>query len=290
MSPSKYIGVVLVLALTAWPVVADEPSWQQPAAPEAAQEDEVKETAAVYQGDEAERFLARARVTRIQSVGQGVTAPRRVTLVHDGVTRTAVYKTLHEERPGITQLNSGQVEVNFVDTWRTEIAAYRVDRMIGLGLVPATVERSVRGVPGSLQWWVQVEMPEAQRVRNKILPPDTEMWNRQQLNMELFDNLIYNTDRHLNNILVTKDFELRLIDHSRTFRTFTELKPDHKMTRFSRSLLAAIEALDQQELRKQIGRYVSRSQIDTMLRRRDAILALARQLVAERGEAAVLFP
>ena len=35
---------------------------------------------------------------------------------------------------------------------------------------------------------------------------------------------LYNTDRHLNNILITKDFQIRLIDHSRSFRPFDTLK------------------------------------------------------------------
>lgn len=249
-----------------------------------------EETADVFQGEEAERFLSRARITRVQSIPQGVTAPRRVTLELDGVTRSAAFKTIHEERRGLTQLTTGQVEVNFVDTWRTEIAAYVVDRIIGLGLVPATVERSVRGEPGSMQWWVVSEMAEVERRRNNIRPPDTEAWNRQQLKMELFDNLIFNTDRHMNNILVTKAFDLRLIDHSRSFRDFRDLRPNHTLTRFSRSLLEGLARLEREDLRRRIGRYVSVSQIDTMLRRRDRILELAARLVAERGEAAVLYP
>ena len=277
-------SVVLVLGLFAWTAPAAQDAGPQAltvAAPE---------TAEIYQGEAAERFLARARITRVQGISRGVTAPRRMTLELDGVTRMAVFKTIHEEISGITRLNSGQLEVNFVDTWRTEVAAYIVDRMIGLGLVPATVQREYRNMPGSLQWWVESEMPEAQRVRNNIEPPDAEAWRRHQLTMELFDNLIFNTDRHLNNILVTKAFELRLIDHSRAFRNSPTLRPRHTLTRFSRSLLAGIEKLERQELRQRIGRYVSATRIDAMLRRRDAILALAAKLVAERGEALVLYP
>lgn len=286
MSAIGRVGVVLVMT----GVVAGAALAAQDVAAPVAVAPGVKETAEIFQGEAAEQFLARARITKIQSIPQGVTAPRQVTLELDGVRRLAAFKTIQEERPGITQLNSGQVEFNFVDTWRTEIAAYVVDRIIGLGLVPATVEREFRGEPGSMQWWVEVEMPEARRVRERIRPPDTEAWNRQQLKMELFDNLIYNTDRHLNNILVTKDFELRLIDHSRAFRGFTDLKPDHTLTRFSRSLLDGLAKLERQDLRKRVGRYLSRSQIDSMLRRRDAIVGLAATLVAQRGEDAVLYP
>jgi hypothetical protein len=276
MSAIRRLGGVFVLGLLVWTGTSAQEA--------------VRETAEVYQGEAAEQFLTKARIVRMQAVPTGVTAPRRATLELDGVTRSAAFKTVHEERPGLTQLNTGQVEVNFVDTWRTEIAAYVVDRIIGLGLVPATVERSYQRTSGSLQWWVESEMSEAQRIRDKINPPDTEAWNRQQFKMQLFDNLIYNTDRHLNNLLVTKDFEIRLIDHSRSFRGFNVLKPDHTLTRFSRSLLAGLEKLEADDLNKRLRRYLSPSQITSMLRRRDAILELAKRLVEERGEAAVLYP
>jgi hypothetical protein len=276
MSAIRRLGGVFVLGLLVWTGTSAQEA--------------VRETAEVYQGEAAEQFLTKARIVRMQAVPTGVTAPRRATLELDGVTRSAAFKTVHEERPGLTQLNTGQVEVNFVDTWRTEIAAYVVDRIIGLGLVPATVERSYQRTSGSLQWWVESEMSEAQRIRDKINPPDTEAWNRQQFKMQLFDNLIYNTDRHLNNLLVTKDFEIRLIDHSLSFRGFNVLKPDHTLTRFSRSLLAGLEKLEADDLNKRLRRYLSPSQITSMLRRRDAILELAKRLVEERGEAAVLYP
>lgn len=280
MESTRRVGIGLVLALMVWTAAAAQEVAQEP----------VKETSADFQGEAAEQFLQRARIVRMQSIPIGVTAPRRATLELDGFTHDAAFKSIHEERPGLTQLNSGQVEVNFVDTWRTEIAAYVVDRIIGLGLVPATVQRRYRGADGSMQWWVQVEMSEAERIKRGLRPPDMEMWLRQQFNMELFDNLIYNTDRHLNNIQVTKDFEIRLIDHSRSFRLSPTLKPDHKITRFSRTLLTGLEKLEKEDLRKRLGRYLDGRQIDAMLKRRDALLELAEKLVAERGEELVLYP
>lgn len=285
--PGRFVFVLVLGATAAWTAVGAQDAPQTPPVAVAAA---APETAATYQGEAAEHFLTRARISQVRTMAEGVTAPQRATLVLDGVTRTAVLKSIDQERAGIMQLDTGQVELNFVDSWRTEVAAYRVDRMIGLGLVPATVERNYRGKSASLQWWLQVEMAEAERARRKIAPPDSEAWNRQTAKMELFDNLIYNTDRHQNNILVTREFEIRLIDHSRSFRQFTYLKPDNRLARFSRSLLAGIATLDREQMRQQIGRYVSRGQIDSLLRRRDAIVALAAKLVAERGEAAVLYP
>lgn len=243
-----------------------------------------QETAADMQGPEAEAFLREARITRIQGISTGVTAPRRATLVRGDVTRSAAFKTIDVERPGVATLSNGVVEVDFQDSWRTEVAAYEIDRMIGLEMVPATIQKSHRGETGSLQWWVESEWSEAARRKANAQPPNVTAWNRQNWNMALFDNLIYNADRHLNNILVTKTFELRLIDHSRAFRTLQGLKDASAMGGFSRKLLAGIETLTRENLRARVGKYLSANQISSMLNRRDQILALAKKTVAEKGE------
>jgi hypothetical protein len=246
-------------------------------------------TAEVFQGEAVERFLVRARLTALRGISQGVTAPQRATLELDGVTHFAVFKTIDESRPGFTQLDRGG-EVSFQDSWRTEIPAYEVDKIIGLGMVPATVERELNGRRGSLQFWVQSMMPEGERMKKKMNAPDVEAWNRSMFKVRLFDNLIYNTDRNSNNILITKDFEIRLIDHSRSFRPFDTLKQPGDLTRFSRSLLEGIKRLEEKNLDARVGRLLTQDQIRGLLRRRDAILALAQRTVEQKGEAAVLYP
>jgi len=277
----------LLVALGAWTTLAA----QQVATPASAPAQGTPlETAAQYQGPAAEEFLKKAKITKVRAIGTGVTLPEKATLMLDGVEGSAAFKTIDEKRQGITQLSAGATEVNFQDTWQTEIPAYTVDLIIGLGMVPATIERRINNRIGSLQWWVVSMMPEAERAKQKLEPPDREAWDREVLKMRLFDQLIYNVDRHANNILITQDFHLRLIDHSRSFRPQKALRNPEQLTRFSKSLLEGLERLEYADLRKRTGRYLTDSQIKTMLERRDAILALARKLVAERGEAAVIYP
>jgi hypothetical protein len=101
--------------------------------------------------------------------------------------------------------------------------------------------------------------------------------------------LIYNTDRHMNNLLITDDWKIRLIDHSRTFRPFDQLKDPKQLTRFSRSLLEKMEALNEQLLKEHLGNYLTPYQIQGLLERRDAMVALSKRLVAEKGAGAVLY-
>jgi hypothetical protein len=249
-----------------------------------------QETAAVFQGEPAEQLLAKGRIQRVGAIAQGVTGPQRATLQFEGATHDAVYKNIEFMRPGVTQLDDGTVIFNMEDNWRFEVAAYQIDRMVGLGMVPATVEREYRGRPGSLQWWVESEMSEAERRRRNAQAPDAEDWSRQQIKMQMFDNLLYNWDRHMNNILITKDFQLRLIDHSRAFLSYDDLRRNHQLTRFSRSLLDGFEKLALPDLKKRVGRHIEEGKLNALLKRRDKIVALAKSLVAEKGEAAVLFP
>lgn len=246
--------------------------------------------ASVFQGEDLETFLKEARVVSRRELGTGITRPEEARLERDGRQGRAVFKTVDIRKQGATTLDDGTVEVDFRDTWETEVAAYRLDRMLGLGLVPATVERRLGADVGSLQWWVESEWSEGERMAQNIQAPDPEAWNRLMFKVRLFDQLILNTDRHPGNILVTKDFQVRLIDHSRSFRPRTDLPAPDQLTRFSRSLLDAIATLDRNGLRDQIGRYVSNGEIDRLLERRDKILALARQRVEELGEAAVIYP
>ena len=240
---------------------------------------------------ETERFLIDAPIVRLGKTLGGVTYSRQAILELDGVTRFGVWKTIDEKKSGLTEFAGGRGgEVNFQDSWRTEIPAYELDKLLGLNMVPATVARTHNGVQGSLQAWVDLGMSEAERLKKKISAPDLEVWNRQMYNVRVFDNLIYNTDRHANNIWVTKDWTIVLIDHSRSFRPFRELRAENDLRRFSRSLLAALEKLDRATLAAKMSQYLDRYQIDALLTRRDLIVARAQRLVKERGEAAVLFP
>ncbi len=283
------LGFGIVAMLAAWPALRKELVIGQSAKPAIAAAATPQETWEQFQGPAAEQFLLKARLRSIKNLGTGVTLPQRAELELNGVQHSAVFKIIDDRKGGVTQLQRSS-EINFQDSWQLEVAGYHVDRIIGLRMVPATVERTLNGKTGSLQWWVQSAMSEGERRKQEVTPPDLEAWNRTYQKMELFDQLIFNVDRHLGNVLVTVDFDLRLIDHSRSFRAWNELRNPERVTRFSRSVLDGLRKLEYADLRKRVGRYLVDEQIRGLLARRDAILALAAAQVAARGEAAVLYP
>jgi hypothetical protein len=242
-----------------------------------------------WQSPETEQFLVEAPIRLGKTLG-GVTRSRQAILELNGTTRFAVWKTIDEKRAGVTSLGRGGSEIGFQDSWRTEIPAYELDKLLGLKMVPASVARTYQGKQGALTAWVDLGMPEAERLKQQLTPPDPEGWSRKMANVRLFDNLIYNIDRHANNLYITKTWDIILIDHSRSFRPHNTLLTEGELRRFSRSLLAALEKLDRATLNAKMSKYIDGNQIQAVLARRDKILALARQLVQQRGEAAILFP
>ncbi|MGH9329786.1 MAG: hypothetical protein ACRD09_05030 [Vicinamibacterales bacterium] len=235
------------------------------------------------QGPELEAFLRRAEISEMRAIPIGVTKPRRVTLTFDGVRRDAAWRVIDDSRTGATNLG-GKREMDFEDTWRTDCAAYELDKLLGLGMIPATVERVISGERGSLTLWVENALTEKERRERNILPPDPEAWSRQVFKMRMFDNLIHNIDRNLGNSLITDDWQLRLIDHSRSFRKATSLREPDQLARFSRSMLDAMARLERRTLREHLGRYITVFQIDALLERRDRLLALATKVATERGD------
>ena len=145
---------------------------------------------------EAEHALRTGTILKVKDLGSGSTHPMKVYLQRDNVEFKAVFKTINQHYYGITRMQKNS-EVDFKDSWMYEIAAYELDKLLGLNMVPPTVERIYKGQKGSLQLWVENAMTEKQRKEMHLQPPDVDRWNHQILQLRLFDNLIYNIDRNI---------------------------------------------------------------------------------------------
>ena len=243
------------------------------------------------QGEEAEAFLRTARVTAKKSMEVGVTHAERLTLTDGERTCRAKWQTIDERRRGVTSFAGGGFVVDFTDSYKHEIAAYELDKLLGLDFVPPTVERTLDGKPGALQLWVEGVMTEWERSKQKVEPPDLEAWNDTMYKVRLIHQLTYNSDyRNIRNVLIDPEFRIYLIDFSRAFYPQPFLLEQKELKRFSRSLLDSLKRLDRAQLDEKLGRSLGRPQIDGLLKRRDLIVSLAARRVAEQGEATVLYP
>jgi hypothetical protein len=223
---------------------------------------------------EMERFLLEAEVVKSRSAGMGVTGSERATLRQGSFTHDAHVQIIDEQKlqgPG----PRGSSEFNFRDSWTYNVAAYRLDRLLALNLVPVSIERRWRGHPAAYTWWVDdVMMDEGRRLKKKVPPPSIEEWNQEMQLVRIFDQLIYNVDRNVGNLLITKSWRMWAIDHTRAFRTLHQLKTPKDIGRCERTLLERLKQLDKKTLTQELGRYLTNFEIDALLARRDAIVAL----------------
>jgi len=240
--------------------------------------------------DQIKEFLLTAKIVHEKESSKGITHPLRLTLSDGKITHDASFQRIDEHKAS-KQLASG-TELNFVDSYKYNIAAYTLAEMLGIeDMLPVYVERKYKGDPGSLSWWLPVKMDEADRVKQKIAVPDSDAdaWNNQMYRIRVFDELIYDTDPNLTNVLIGEDWKIWRIDFTRAFRLSKDLKSPGNLVRCDRQLLEKLKALDGNELAEKTKHYLNKDEVKGVMARRDKIVALFQQLVSEKGEAAVLY-
>ena len=222
--------------------------------------------------EQQEAFLKTAKVVRARGVNRGVTGTLRATLSDGTLTHDASIQTIDEY---MTEFKSNRgVELNFRDTWRYNVAAYRLDRLLELNMIPPSVERPYNGKPGSFTWWVDdVIMDESERLKTRRQAPDTNAWNEQMWHVRFFDQLIYNVDRNLGNLVIDKHWTIWMIDHSRAFRLHREIKTPDNLSKLDRKVFERLKALDEPQLQKVMENYLTRPELRALLQRRDDIVA-----------------
>jgi hypothetical protein len=238
---------------------------------------------------EQEEFLRTAKVVAQQKAKKGITESYRNTLEKDGFRHDAHFQHIDERK---SQFNSRKgTELNFKDCYRFNVAAYELSKVLGIDdMIPTSVERRIHGDTGALTWWVDdVAMDEERRYKKQIQPPHPAEWNREMQVVRVFDQLIANTDRNLGNLLITKDWKIWMIDHTRAFRAERKLLSPANVTGCDRALVARMRELTPAVLKERIGRWVDKMELEGLLARRDAILAKLEAEVKEKGEGSVLF-
>lgn len=243
--------------------------------------------------DQMREFLLHAKVIKSKEIGTGVTHPQRLTLTDGTITHDAAFQSIDEKQSVANLRGSGggpAVEFNFVDAYRYNLAAQELAGLVGLEyMMPVHVERTYNRRTGSLSWWVNVMMDEGQRLKAGTKPPDNNDWNNQMYRMRVFAALVRDTDRNLGNVLITPQWKIMMIDFTRAFRLQAQLPSPKDLTKCDRALLAKIEGLTAESIKQATGDYLTKSEIEAVLKRRDMLVTHYRDLVKQNGEAEVLY-
>ena len=158
------------------------------------------------------------------------------------------------------------------------VAAYRLDRLLGLDMVPVTVAREIDGTSGALQFWPQGAIDEPRRSAEGLGGSAWCPLRDQFADLYLFDALIFNQGRTPERIRYSTDnFQLLLVGHDRTFATARD-RPPHLAAlpvTLTPAWRAALEALDEKTLTSELGEVLDRRRIRAVLARRDHLLEIA---------------
>jgi hypothetical protein len=244
-----------------------------------------------------EDFLQTAEITKYEPIGEGVTRPWKLFLKKDGIEKKAAWKDV--------DLNLGG---GARDCWKYEIAAYRLDKLVGLNMVPPYVEREFQGKKGVLSLWVDSKYSLLDIMERGIKIPETAM--KQVDDMKYVTRfwycLIANDDPTQQNLKYTEDWRTILIDHSRAFRSDKEYtqrlvfgingikrtqdggKP-YLIRRVPRILLDKIKALDFASIKQAVGPYLTDKEVDSIIARTKLIQAEIAEMIKQAGENKVLY-
>jgi hypothetical protein len=262
----RWLSVACALLLTAWPTAARPGQSQTTAAGPLAN---------AWRGREAaiEAHLRTATITRVEDIGTGVTHPQRAYLEPAAPVDSLVWKPL---APGFRG--------GYWESYKSEIAAYQLDRLLQLHMVPPAVERQIGGEMGAAIMWLDGAR-SVKQTGGQV--PTGPIWGGAIRRMLMFDNFIGNPDRNAGNILLGNPGELILIDHSRAFLTDTRVQAFERVDAAAWKRLSAVSADD---LGRVLRPWMEERAVDAAVKRRAEMVATVDRLIKARGRAAVLIP
>jgi hypothetical protein len=217
------------------------------------------------------RLLATAP---IRGLGRIVYASNAVFLLEfeaddpagDGRPLRGVYKPARGERP-LWDFPRGTLHLR-------EVATYRVDAALGLGLIPPTVLRDGPAGPGSVQLFVDAAERRPHDAEREVLEQRLPV-------LAALDALVNNADRKSAHLLVSREMRLWGIDNGLSFLPYPRQRtvllqlggtplPDHAADAVCR---LQSDAKRRGRVRRQLLRLLDPEEVDAFLGRLDELAA-----------------
>ena len=189
----------------------------------------------------------------------GTTSWRIVAVTKGEQSVSAYFRELQGEEEGVVP----------------ELAAYRLDRLLGLGMIPATVRRDVGEQQGIMQFIPADAITERHRAASGRGKDMYCSRGKQMAVMYVFDALINNQGRTPSSMVYSpEDWLLVLIDHEESFGTEPgrpEYLRDIELT-VGDQWRAALAKLDDDTLRAELGDVLDDDRLAALARRRDELV------------------
>ena len=232
--------------------------------------------------EEYEKFLLTAEIDQVKDFKTGVTGHTKHVFFKPG--GLAPEGAMRDQAPGRYE--------GYFESYQHEAAAYKMDRLLQLDMVPPTVERMYDRKKITLQL-VVLNVKMLKEVNEKRLhAPDPERWNYQLHRAYVFDDLVGNIDENAGNMMFDPEWNFIKVDCSRCF-TDTRAQPFEIGKRFmqiDRPFFDRVKALDKDTVKREIGNLVQGGTVEALFGRRDDIVKAFEKLAKQKGQDAVFVP
>lgn len=232
--------------------------------------------------EEWEYFLKNSEVVRIQKqLDMGRTDFWKISLDDGYLEKTAIFKYIDRSRPHLIP-----------DSYKYEIAAYLLDKLLDLNMVPPIVRREIDGQTGSLQLFLTQDevFSESERIRKNIEPLDPEVFKHDLQDMNVFEVLTYLDPRQMNDVKIDiKSWHIYRVDFSEAFAPVPSLLKDHEILGCSKNLYRHMKNLDINELQKKLEEYLNQEELVALITRINLVIEEIDRLIEKKGETSVLF-
>jgi hypothetical protein len=247
-------------------------------------EEEPFEPTKIVQKDESredvEYYLANAAVIGYhREAVPGRTAASKIDLDDGEIKRRAMFKTVDTRRP-----------TPIPDSYKYELAAYALDKLLGFEKIPPMMEREIEGTKGSLQIRVENCFGLDKQQRENLTPPDSQAFVNALEEINVFENLVYCERNELDDILIQKEsWKIFRVDFSEAFSPISNLIPEQKITRCSKTLFQNLQKLSDEVIKARLKNYLNDDEMSALFRRKALIIKTLKKLIEEKGKRAVLF-
>lgn len=234
---------------------------------------------------ELQRFLGEAALANPREVVRAGLRAEVWELEGEGLKLRGVFKDVEEEPPGPGRPVSRR--------YQHEVAAFELDRMLDIGLVPVVVVREVDGRRGALRPLSEtaLDLVSVRDIQDlEGAPPEKTIaavaeayglgldeLKEQVIRARVFDGLIGNLGRtDVDKLFIPAEGRVALVDQDEAFGLSTELDPAllNPCRPIPADLRIYLMELNTEDLEDDLGDYLNTAQIDAILKRRDKVLEL----------------
>lgn len=227
-----------------------------------------------------ERFLSTAQVlSKAQPTERGRNDPWIVILGDGKTTHRAVFKYIDRAKPQA-----------LASSYKHELAAYALAKLLGLDIVPPVVPRRIENIPGSLQIMVEGCITESERQKQYLVPLDPQAFADAIAEIRVLEHLTHCERSDLGDLLIHKaTWKVCRVDFAEAFVPKAALLAEADIRRCSKRLYERLKSVPVKDIEEALRPNLEKAEIEALLARRKLILDRIGALIKEKGESAVLF-